>query len=138
MRAAMVTSRGSAPSPMLAKAAQAASSTKPPTRHSVAEVQVEEDKTPVDFRAARDLLIQRSKNNGNELKLASKVQSRANKFEKISKDTKRRASGMGLLLKPTWDNNSVAGSDVSDAPSDAYTKSFVADIAPKKSFEDLP
>ena len=141
MRARMGTTRASAPSHMLAKAAHAATtsaSTKPPTRHSVAVVQVEEDKTPVDFRAARELLIQRSKQNGNEVKLVSKVQTRANKFEKISKDTKRRSSCTGLL-KPTWDSNSsVTGSVASNAPSNAYTKSFVEDVAPQKSFDELP
>lgn len=139
MRARMGATRASAPSHMLGKAVHAANpSAKPTTRHSVAVVQVEEDKTPVDFRAARELLIQRSKQNGNEVKLVSKVQTRANKFEKISKDTKRRASSTGLL-KPTWDcNSSVAGSVASDAPSDAYIKSFVEDVAPQKSFDELP
>jgi len=44
-------------------------------------------------------------------------------------------------LKPSWDNPAelkASGSDVSDAPSDSYIKTYVPDIAPKKSFEELP
>eukprot|EP00980_Cylindrotheca_fusiformis_P001512 scaffold346_cov116-Cylindrotheca_fusiformis.AAC.26 len=35
-------------------------------------IQVEEDKTPVDFRAARDLLVQRGRKNGNNVELQNK------------------------------------------------------------------
>jgi len=129
--------RVAAPPRMLAKSANTANMNE---RERPSAAQVEEDKTPVDFRAARNLLIQRSKQNGNELKLVSKVQSRANKFERITKESKRRSSAMGLL-KPSWDNPAelkASGSDVSDAPSDSYIKTYVPDIAPKKSFEELP
>ena len=105
------------------------------TRHSV--VVVEEDTTPVDFRAARQILIQRSKDNGNEVKLASKVQRKANKFEQINKDTKRRSSAMGML-KPTWESNSEGGGSDSEGPSDAYTKAYREDNPPPRDFEDLP
>ncbi|CAB9496057.1 expressed unknown protein [Seminavis robusta] len=128
--------RASAPAPVMAQAAAAAVSHQPQQeRHSVVGVvpMVDEDTTSVDFRAARQLLIQRSKNNGNELKVASKVQRRAGKFEQINKDTKRRMSATGLL-KSTWETN---GSPDKGA-SDAYTKSFVEDVAPMRSFEELP
>jgi hypothetical protein len=95
--------------------------------------QAEEDKAPVDFRSAREKLIQRSKDNGNELHLVSKVQRSKDKFEKIQNDVRRRSGPMGMF-KASWGHaNSAAG-----RPSNAYKKSFVEDIAPKKSFEELP
>ena len=127
--------RASTPSYLATKANTAgatSSATKEPAAPSVARAQVEEDNAPVDFRAARELLIQRSKDNGNELKVASKVQRRTDKFERITQESKRRSSAMGLL-KPTWSSDSG-----SDAPSDSYSKTFVENIAPKRSFDELP
>jgi len=143
MRSAMGT-RCSAPAAILEN--KIAASTEPLSRHSISgEVQVEKDTTPVDFRAARELLIQRSKQNGNELKLASKVQLRTNKFERKNYDVKRRLSATGLL-KPTWESNSVASVGSKEAPSlegaegpsDAYTKAIVEDIAPERALDELP
>ena len=137
MRATLGT-RSSAPSTALtSKVLGASTKDKLSSRHSVIGVPLEEDTTPVDFRAARQLLIQRSKDNGNELKIASKVQRKASKFEQINKDTKRRASSTGLL-KPTWESNAEAAQDGPQGPSTAYTKAFVEDIAPRRSFDDLP
>jgi hypothetical protein len=114
--------RVSAPSSMIAKAATASSV-------------IDEDTTSVDFLAARQLLIQRSRQNGNALKVASKVQRRADQFERINKDAKQRLSATGLL-KPTWESNSQDGN--TEGPSHSYTKTFIEDIAPKRSFEELP
>jgi hypothetical protein len=119
--------RVSAPAAMIAKAANSS--------QSVVGSVLDEDTTSVDFLAARQLLIQRSLQNGNELKVASKVQRRACQFERINKDTKRRLSATGLL-KPTWESTSQDGN--TERPPGAYTKTFAEDIAPKRSFEELP
>lgn len=94
---------------------------------------VEEDKTPVDFRAARELLIRRGRNNGNDMRVVNKVYMKKNKFERMEKEIRRR-SGANGLLKPAWEQ-SVPDSG---RPSDTYEKKYVSDIAPKKSFEELP
>lgn len=94
---------------------------------------VEEDATPVDFRAARQALIQRGKQNGHKMQVANKVFLKKSKFEKLEKEQRRRSQPFGLL-KPSWDE---ADSE-SGLPSGAYERKFVEDIAPKKSFEELP
>jgi hypothetical protein len=94
---------------------------------------VEEDKTPFDFRAARDSLVQRSRKNGNAVQVVNKVYLKKNKFENIEKENKRRSGAFGLL-KPSWEHTGPS----EGRPSNAYDKKFVADIAPKKSFEELP
>jgi len=84
----------------------------------------------VDFRKARELLVQRSKANGNDVEIRSKpavVQQRKTKFEELDRQTRRKSGAFGLL-KPSWEEGS-AGS---------YTKTYHEDIAPKKSLEDLP
>lgn len=140
MRAALGT-RASLPSQHMAKAACAAAAQEdqPTSHHSIVGVPLDEDTTPVDFGAARQLLIQRSKANGNAVAVASKVQRRASKFERIAKDEKRRMSVTGLL-KPTWESNvEIAASESEESgPSDAYTKSFAEDHAPKRSIDELP
>lgn len=104
-----------------------------PTPTSEVSFQVEEDRTPVDFRAAREALIQRSKQNGQKMQVVNKVYLKKTKFEKIEKEH-RRLSGPQGLLKPSWEEaDSTTG-----RPSTAYDKKFVPDIAPKKSFEELP
>ena len=94
---------------------------------------VEEDRTQLGFSAARKILLKRSKANGNELHVISKVQRRKEKFEKLNQENRRRSGAKGLL-RPSWG----AATPSKGRPSDAYTKSFVEDIAPKKSFEELP
>jgi hypothetical protein len=94
---------------------------------------VEEDKTSVDFKAARELLINRSKQNGNPLSVVSKVQRRKQIFERFEKEHKRRSEKFGLL-RPSWEP--VA--EPVEGPTTAYKKTYVEDIVPKKSFEDLP
>ena len=96
--------------------------------------QVEEDRTPVDFRSARQALIERSKKNGNQVNVFNKVTRRKEKFEMLEKMNKRKSGPFGMM-KTSWDK---ASNDNPDVPSDAYTKHYVADIAPKKTFEELP
>ncbi len=85
-----------------------------------------------DFRAAREKLLKRSAQNGNPLKVINKVTLRKQKYEKLQAEMKRQTAPMGLL-KPTWEQ---VPPDV--GPTTSYTKNFVDNIAPKKSFEDLP
>jgi hypothetical protein len=80
----------------------------------------------VNFRQARELLVQRSKANGNDVEVVSKVKLRKSKYEMIHKEARRKSSAHGLF-KTTWE---------SGGPS--YVKKYVPDIAPKKSFEELP
>lgn len=85
-----------------------------------------------DFRAAREKLVKRSAQNGNPVKVINKVQLRKQKFEKIQADMRKQSAPMGML-KPTWEQ---AAPEV--GPTTSYTKNFVDNIAPKKSFEELP
>ena len=93
---------------------------------------VEEDSTPVDFRAAREALVQRGKKNGHNTQVVNKVFLRKQKFEKLEEDSRRKS--IGLVLKPSWD----IGDPSRGGPSTVYEKKYVQDIAPKKSFEELP
>jgi hypothetical protein len=95
---------------------------------------VEEDKTPVDFRAARQAVLQRGKTNGHQMQVINKVYLKKSKFEKIVKEHKRRSGPCGLL-KSSWDQTDPT---TTGRPSNAYDKKYVQDIAPKKSFEELP
>lgn len=94
---------------------------------------VEEDTTPVDFRAARQALIQRSKQNGHKMQVLNKVLLKKSKFERIEREHRRRSTTQ-LVHKASWDEPD----EKSGLPSNSYEKKYVSDIAPKKSFEDLP
>jgi len=85
----------------------------------------------VDFKAARELLVQRGEKNGNPVML-SKVQMRKAKFEKWEHDLKK-GSGAHGRLKSAWEQAAP-----SKGPSDKYIRSYVSDIAPKRSFDELP
>jgi hypothetical protein len=106
------------------------------------EPEPEPDENDVDkvlsFQAARDLLISRSKQNGNALEVASKVSRRKAMFEKLQKDNRRKSMSHGHL-KPSWkpDESGTVAAGVSISAS-KYKKTFVLDPVPKKSFEDLP
>ena len=93
-----------------------------------------EDTTSVNFKAARESLIGRSMQNGQKVEAATKVQQQKNKLEKLEVKNRRKSDMNGPLKKPTWD--CVQSS--SRRPSTVYEKKYVPDIAPKKSFEDLP
>ena len=95
--------------------------------------QVDEDTARVNFSAARKLLVQRGKNNGHNTRVLNKVDLRKNKFEKMETDIKRRSGAKGLL-KPAWEQADSA----EGRPSNAYDKKYLEDIAPKRSFEELP
>jgi hypothetical protein len=86
----------------------------------------------VDFKAAREKLLQRSAQNGNPVTVFSKVQRRKQKFERLQQEVRRSSNPMGLL-KPTWEHPST-----DDRPTTAYKKRFVDNVAPRKSFGDLP
>ena len=96
--------------------------------------QVEEDVAPVNFRAAREALVQRSKKNGNKVDIVNKVYLRKKKFEKIGEENRRMSSAQGLSMKASWD----LADPSKGLASDSFEKKMVSDIAPKKSFEDLP
>jgi hypothetical protein len=57
---------------------------------------VEEDNTPVDFRAARELLVQRSRKNGNQVEVRNKVNFKMSKFEEIERERKRTTEDIAL------------------------------------------
>ncbi len=94
---------------------------------------VEGDKTLVDFRSARQALIHRGKQNGHQMQVVNKVYMRKTKFEKLEMEQRRRSGPHGLL-KTSWEEADPA----SGLPKNAYDKKFVPNIAPKKSFEELP
>jgi hypothetical protein len=83
-----------------------------------------------DFKAARQLLVQRSAANGNPVKVISKVHTKASRFERMQKEVLKGTGPKGLL-RPSWE-------PVQDRPLGAYNKTFLPNIAPQKTFEDLP
>jgi hypothetical protein len=87
---------------------------------------------PVNFQAARDLLISRSKKNGNAVEVVSKVSRRKAMFEKLQKDNQRKSLPHGHL-KPSW-KPEESGNGIGRN----YKKTFLPDIVPRKSFEELP
>jgi hypothetical protein len=114
--------------------------TGPPTTGSTVEPgsecnhSVEKDQTPVDFKAARQALIQRGKQNGHPMQVVNKVYMKKTRFEKLEMEQQRRRSGPQGLLKPSWEE----ADPTTGLPSNSYDKKFVPNIAPKKSFEELP
>jgi hypothetical protein len=98
----------------------------------ISEQTSEQNDQPVNFHAARDAVVQRSKTNGKIVKVLSKVQIRKAKFEKLQKDNRRMSAPFGLL-RSSWDE-----ADAEVGPSNSYVKKFKDDIAPQKSFEELP
>lgn len=97
---------------------------------------VEEDTTSVDFRAAREALVERSKKNGHNAQVVNKVFLRKKKFEKLEQESRRKSMGIGLVMKTSWD----IAEPSKGRPSTVYEKRVVPmqNIAPKKSFEELP
>jgi hypothetical protein len=60
-------------------------------------IAVEEDKTPVDFRAARDLLVQRGRQNDNRIEVQRKLlQDKKTKYEEMDKERKRAADSIAM------------------------------------------
>jgi hypothetical protein len=88
--------------------------------------------SPVNFNSARDKIVQRSKASGKGVEVLSKVKIRKAKYERLQKDSRRMSAPHGLL-KASWDE-----ADAAVGPSNSYTKKYVADIVPRKSFEELP
>ena len=96
------------------------------------QLQAGSESPAFDFKTARQLLVQRSAANGNPVKVLTKVQMKKNRFERLQKEIMKGTGPKGLL-KPSWEH----GSGI-ERPQDQYVKTFVPDIAPKKSFEELP
>lgn len=92
----------------------------------------ENEEKPLDFHAARRLIVERSKQNGNAVDVINKVNRQKAKFEQMQKDARRMSAPFGLL-KSTWSSDSEG-----HGPANSYVKKYVSDAAPKKSFEDLP
>jgi hypothetical protein len=110
------------------------------------------DNNVVDFHLARDMLVQRSKANGNQVDIMTAFQRRKARFQQLEKESLQRRQSSSLvghhnnststLYKVTWDSIS-AGTDTAattgtTAATHGYVKSYKEDIAPKKSFHDLP
>jgi hypothetical protein len=93
----------------------------------------EQNESPVNFHSARDKLVQRSKTNGKGVEVLSKVKIRKAKFERLQKDSRRMSAPLGLL-KASWSDEG----DAEVKASNTYVKRYVEDIAPQKSFEELP
>jgi hypothetical protein len=79
---------------------------------------------PVDFRLARQLLVQRSKANGNDVEVVSAVKRRAAKFEAQRPLHPDPSHG---LLKPAWEETKRG-----------YVKKYRDNVAPKKDWSELP
>jgi hypothetical protein len=97
-------------------------------------VSCQEDMTAVDFRAARESLVCRCIQNGQKAEVVNKVNLRKNKFEQMDTENRRKSAVHGPLKKAMWDSASPS----SGRPSNVYEKKYVPNIAPKKSFEELP
>jgi hypothetical protein len=94
---------------------------------------VSDHSTGSGFHAARNLLVQRSRQNGNAVDVVSKVQLRKAKFEKLEKEVRKATNPQGLL-KPSWEGaNPKEG-----ASSSSYIKKYMADIPQKRSIHELP
>ncbi|EEC50213.1 predicted protein [Phaeodactylum tricornutum CCAP 1055/1] len=102
-----------------------------PVRQPPPPSKLEEDITPVDFQTARRKLVERSKDNGNDVSILSKVSRRKAKIETKEKEVSRRMSlaPQELLTKSSWDENSL-GSYVK--------KSVPEEMAARKTLEELP
>ena len=91
---------------------------------------------PVDFRKARDILVKRSKKNGNDVEVVSKVNRRKALFERESR--RRRESSIGSmsssdyqLERPSW--------QASAGMNGHFEKTLVAKaVASKKTLQQLP
>lgn len=93
-----------------------------PCNHTTVGLEGEQERLP-DFQSARQILVQRAKANGNAVDVASKVQLRKAKFERLEMEVRRKSSPHGLL-KPSWE-------ETEDGRSSMYVKKYVADVAPK-------
>ena len=95
------------------------------------QVQTEADGV-VDFHLARQILVQRSKANGNDVELLSSFKLRKAKFQTLEKEANRRKSSIASssIKKTSWEKG--------ESTDGAYTKKLKDDVAPKKSLTDLP
>ena len=93
----------------------------------------EESEKEVGFSEARKLLVQRSKKNGHDAFVLTKVGLKKAKFERIERENRRRNSSQGQL-KPQWSDATPAHG----RHSTTYVRSFGSNPAPKKSMDELP
>lgn len=116
----------------------------PPVQRKGGLEMVDDPDRPLDFQAARDLIIRRSKKNGNSVEAVSKVGRRKAQFEKLHIDQRRKSLASSSSsapqaqahLKASWRPADGHGSKF--GATITYKKTYVPDLAPKKSFEALP
>ncbi|KAL7570433.1 hypothetical protein ACA910_017265 [Epithemia clementina (nom. ined.)] len=92
-----------------------------------------ESEKEVGFSEARKLLVQRSKKNGHDAYVLSKVGLKKAKFERIERENRMRNASHGHV-KSQW----AGPSPTEGRPSNAYVRSYVANPATKKSIHELP
>ena len=97
--------------------------------------EAEPSPTKYGFSAARDFLVQKSRQNGNPVDVA-KVANRTAKFERLEKEARRKSQPIGHV-KSVW---VAAESENTETKSGrpSFVKTFVSNTAPKKSMEELP
>lgn len=96
---------------------------------------------PANFQAARNLILERAKQNGCDVNVMTKVKLRQQKFEQLHKDAERRRNSLPYdRLKPSWESGGGGGSvSAAAVPGTTYVKTFVKEKAPpKKTLRDLP
>jgi len=86
------------------------------------------------FAALRDRVVKRSKENGNPVNVVTKVHLRKSKFERWQKELGKGTDPHGLLKAAWSEDASVEGKPSTSS----YSKGYIEDIAPKKSFDELP
>jgi hypothetical protein len=100
-------------------------------RQAIVQDNNNNDGNVVDFHSARDMLVQRSKANGNDVDIMTAFQRRKARFQQLEKDSLHRQSlsvcAKNNIYKTNWDTTNHG-----------YTKTYKEDIAPKKSLNDLP
>ena len=90
--------------------------------------------TKYGFSAAREFLIQKSRQNGNPVDV-NKVKNRAAKFEKLEKKAQHKASCTTNMMKTVWVENSKSDGG---HPTNTFVRTLVSNTAPKKSINELP
>lgn len=96
----------------------------------------ESQETAVGFSEARKLLVQRSKQNGHDAYVLSKVGLKKAKFEKIEMENRKQTSFPGHLKAKS--PASASSQTTESLPRSAYVRSYLPHPATKKSFDKRP
>jgi len=111
-----------------------------------------DDEASVGFRKAREMLVKRSKKNGNAVEVLNKVTRRKALFEHLATNNRRMSMPHGRL-KTSWiqepssvegpatatsNGNNRGNVSATATASGKYKKEYVEDVCPKKSLEELP